>query len=306
MISPPAHPTPPIVGKSSSVPLIGPVWFCRSASTNLLYSGEWYDSDAAQYYLRARWYSPANGRFNRMDPFAGNSQDPQSLHKYLYVHCNPINGIDPTGMFSIGEVSISIAISASLSVGFDILAGERDPKVIMINSLVSAIIGLIGGPLLGKGSRTLARGLVKAGMRSGVANFMQVLTLGDGRSLLGTVSYMVKFKLKHGRAPDIEAIKVVFLANLALGIPLAWIETGAIGRLSNSFAEDCQGILKKLQENGTLELANSANPDSIFRMQLGIFLNSNLPSSVGTVLFNLQSETASVLASFFGDSQNED
>ncbi len=78
-----------------------------SASTNLLYSGEWHDSTAQQYYLRARWYSPANGRFNRMDPFSGNSQDPQSLHKYLYVHNNPVNNIDPTGQFftAIGQIT---------------------------------------------------------------------------------------------------------------------------------------------------------------------------------------------------------
>lgn len=68
-----------------------------NASTNLLYAGEWHDSTAQQYYLRTRWYNPTNGRFNRMDPFAGNNRDPQSLHKYLYVHCNPINNIDPTG-----------------------------------------------------------------------------------------------------------------------------------------------------------------------------------------------------------------
>ncbi len=49
-------------------------------------------------YLRARYYNPASGSFNRLDPFAGNMQDPQSLHKYLYVHGDPIQGIDPTGL----------------------------------------------------------------------------------------------------------------------------------------------------------------------------------------------------------------
>ena len=61
-----------------------------NTATKLLFSGEYYDSTATQYYLRARWYSPATGRFNRTDPFAGNNQDPQSLHKYLYVHNNPV------------------------------------------------------------------------------------------------------------------------------------------------------------------------------------------------------------------------
>jgi hypothetical protein len=51
-------------------------------------------------YLRARYYNPASGTFNRLDPFFGNMRDPQSLHKYLYVHGDPIQGIDPTGRFA--------------------------------------------------------------------------------------------------------------------------------------------------------------------------------------------------------------
>jgi len=82
-----------------------------NADTSLLYTGEMYDQQTQQYYLRARWYSPATGRFNRMDPFAGNNRDPQSLHKYLYAHNNPVNGIDPTGTFFIGLL-LTIAVFA--------------------------------------------------------------------------------------------------------------------------------------------------------------------------------------------------
>ncbi len=66
--------------------------------SSLGYSGEHFDSAAQQQYLRARFYSPTTGRFNRLDPFAGNMQDPQSLHKYAYVHGDPIQGIDPSGL----------------------------------------------------------------------------------------------------------------------------------------------------------------------------------------------------------------
>ena len=66
-------------------------------TTSLLYSGETFDVDLQQQYLRARWYDQNNGRFNRLDPFSGNSQDPQSLHKYAYTHGDPVNGIDPSG-----------------------------------------------------------------------------------------------------------------------------------------------------------------------------------------------------------------
>ena len=64
------------------------------------------------YYNRARYYDPSNGRFNRTDPYAGNTQDPQSLHKYLYCHNNPINAIDPTGKMTINSLVTAIAIGA--------------------------------------------------------------------------------------------------------------------------------------------------------------------------------------------------
>ncbi len=84
------------------------------ADTNLLYSGEQYDNSLSQYYLRARYYDQNNGRFNRMDPYAGNNQDPQSLHKYLYCHSNPVNSIDPSGMFNILDLTIRMAINSIL------------------------------------------------------------------------------------------------------------------------------------------------------------------------------------------------
>jgi RHS repeat-associated protein len=69
----------------------------NNAQTNMLYCGEQYDKNLSQYYLRARYYNPLNGLFNQVDQFPGNISDPQSLHKYLYVHANPVNSIDPTG-----------------------------------------------------------------------------------------------------------------------------------------------------------------------------------------------------------------
>ena len=71
-----------------------------------------YDKNTQQHYLRARWYSPLTGRFNRMDPFAGNNRDPQSLHKYLYGHNNPVNHRDPTGKFSSTGLLVGIGIRA--------------------------------------------------------------------------------------------------------------------------------------------------------------------------------------------------
>jgi len=46
-----------------------------------------------------------------MDPFGGNNQDPQSLHKYLYAHCNPTNNIDPSGNFAFYIKSMKVMIN---------------------------------------------------------------------------------------------------------------------------------------------------------------------------------------------------
>ena len=78
-------------------------------ATNLLYSGEQFDANVSQYYLRARYYNQNNGTFNRVDPYSGNISDPQSLHKYAYVHNNPVNGIDPSGMMTLLSVASTIS-----------------------------------------------------------------------------------------------------------------------------------------------------------------------------------------------------
>ena len=88
--------------------------YTSAQQTNLLYTGEYFDVDNQNYYLRSRWYNPNSGLFNRMDDFAGNTQDPQSLHKYLYVHNNPVNNIDPTGLF---EFSITGLLATATIVG---------------------------------------------------------------------------------------------------------------------------------------------------------------------------------------------
>ncbi len=64
---------------------------------NYLYRGEQYDPDLGLYYLRARYFNPATGRFMSRDPENGNLTDQVSLHKYLYAGSNPVNYVDPRG-----------------------------------------------------------------------------------------------------------------------------------------------------------------------------------------------------------------
>jgi RHS repeat-associated protein len=84
-----------------------------SLYANLLYRGDEYSRDDQVLYLRARYYSPDTGRFSKLDPFAGNHEDPLSLHKYAYTHNDPINGFDPSGrnltLIGLGGAAAAVA-----------------------------------------------------------------------------------------------------------------------------------------------------------------------------------------------------
>ncbi|MCF7955280.1 MAG: RHS repeat-associated core domain-containing protein, partial [Phycisphaerae bacterium] len=61
------------------------------------YTGQWYDAEIAQYYLRARQYDPQMMRFTGRDPVKGDFNSPLTLHAYLYCRNDSLNKLDPTG-----------------------------------------------------------------------------------------------------------------------------------------------------------------------------------------------------------------
>ena len=55
------------------------------------YAGQYFDSETGTYYLRARYYSPALGRFTQQDAWGyGDPTDPLSLNLYVYCYDNPL------------------------------------------------------------------------------------------------------------------------------------------------------------------------------------------------------------------------
>jgi RHS repeat-associated protein len=63
---------------------------------NYGYAGEWTDGSGLQN-LRARYYSPAQGRFLTKDSFSGFLNQPSTLNAYAYTTNNPVLMRDPTG-----------------------------------------------------------------------------------------------------------------------------------------------------------------------------------------------------------------
>ena len=72
-----------------------------------LYTGERLQSETGDYYLRARYYDPSLGQFLSRDPFTGMPTTPVTMRPYLYASVDPINNIDPLGLFTIAEINIS-------------------------------------------------------------------------------------------------------------------------------------------------------------------------------------------------------
>jgi RHS repeat-associated protein len=87
-----------------------------STPNEYLYTGERFDANTGFYYLRARYLNPATGRFQTRDTYEGNVFEPLSLHKYLYVHNDPVNHVDPTGMF-LGELAYAGAAAGRIEAG---------------------------------------------------------------------------------------------------------------------------------------------------------------------------------------------
>jgi RHS repeat-associated protein len=82
--------------------------------TDLSYRDEFRDPVTGLVHLRARDYDTATGRFTSADPWDGDPLQPATLHRYAYASNDPLQNIDPTGMFSLGEMLQTLSTSSLL------------------------------------------------------------------------------------------------------------------------------------------------------------------------------------------------
>jgi RHS repeat-associated protein len=68
-----------------------------TVTNSFMFTGQYYDSEIGQYYLRARQYDPQLMRFTARDPIIGKFEEPLTLHKYLYCINDSLNCVDPSG-----------------------------------------------------------------------------------------------------------------------------------------------------------------------------------------------------------------
>ncbi|MBE9118937.1 RHS repeat-associated core domain-containing protein [Lusitaniella coriacea LEGE 07157] len=88
------------------------------------FQGQWLESNTDFYHMRARYYDPEVGRFVSRDPVDLIETEPESSNPYQFVYNNPLIYSDPTGMFTITELSAAQNIQDQLGSIKSLLGAE--------------------------------------------------------------------------------------------------------------------------------------------------------------------------------------
>ena len=187
-----------------------------SVTTPFGYAGEYTDADTGMIYLRARYYDPATGQFLTRDPLEDLSGQP-----YVYAGGDPINSIDPLGLWpSLSEIGMGISsgaagvldgVSGGLSTtlagkvfGFDVECADFG-TTFDVTSVIAANTpwGRVGKGVRGiraiKGAKG-AKGAVPAVARTQPQNLAEKLALDEAMGGAGT--RIMKGKINDPRYPE--------------------------------------------------------------------------------------------------------
>ncbi|WP_017327083.1 RHS repeat-associated core domain-containing protein [Synechococcus sp. PCC 7336] len=188
-----------------------------------LFAGEQFEQELGLYYLRQRYYDPSTGRFISRDAFEGFITNPISQNRYLYANANPVTYTDPSGFFSIGNVSaasvargtlsvisspqflLGAGIGAGAQVTGDFARGERSTVLGVLGAAAFGGLGFVFGPALAGALLKSAIGtvglslLVANGLADSFNTLRAGLSSGDPlRAFAGVTSALLDFGLLDG------------------------------------------------------------------------------------------------------------
>jgi RHS repeat-associated protein len=114
-----------------------PTRLVGSTANAFLFNGQQWDANEELYFLRARYYQAGKGSFIGQDPLLGESENPITLHRYLYSNIDPINFSDPSGLLT--SLDISFTSMNQLASGYMRAAGAMFAKRFLQAKLTKAI-----------------------------------------------------------------------------------------------------------------------------------------------------------------------
>jgi RHS repeat-associated protein len=89
-----------LIGQQGHFPF-GESWYVQGATTKWQFTGYERDPESVNDHALARTYVNRLGRFSSPDPLGGSTGNPQSLNRYSYVLNDPIDLVDPFGMYCV-------------------------------------------------------------------------------------------------------------------------------------------------------------------------------------------------------------
>jgi len=111
------------------------------------YTGRELDKESGNYYYRSRYYSSNNGRFISKDKFKGFITHPSSLNKYVYVNNNPVNRVDPNGLFEEEILTISLEVIGLVAGGMLASGAVMTVGTVVVGGYAAFAIGASIGNL---------------------------------------------------------------------------------------------------------------------------------------------------------------
>lgn len=182
------------------------------------YTSRRLDDETGLYYYRARYYSASLGRFLQPDPIGYGD----GLNMYAYVGNDPLNFVDPLGLYSIGTLSdrISNAFALVPETAYDVYDQAGGNIGIALSGGAPALgfsvkAAIRSAPALVKNLGSTVKGFFTKGVTNGLTDpktirFTQDSIKGtfgkgnNGSSLKGLIA-----DLKNGKvtANDIPAIR---------------------------------------------------------------------------------------------------
>jgi len=221
---------------------------------NYLFTGEQFDPNVGFYYLRARYYNPEIGRFITTDPVEGSIYEPISLHKYLYANLDPVNKIDPSGEFTIGEMLSNIhlaltTITRQIYMAWRVLSWAERSAIIakgiwsgqmnvwtsgLKNKSVAFTIGFIGGatgswisfknPTLGSAFETFFTGTFNEIFNEKKATWKDVMWFLGQSTVSGVVAYWIDTHTYGYYGEELENFLIQFDVEFGVYVFRAYME----------------------------------------------------------------------------------
>ena len=155
-----------------------------------LYRGYYYDKDLQLYYLNARYYDPAIGRFINADDTAmlGANGDFASLNLYSYCGNNPVYRVDENG--EAWNIAIGALVGGLFELGSQLISNDGDISDINWNKV--AIATIVGGitAICGPVSGAIISGIGNVAMEcvggtSDATKLGASFLIGAGASMVG-------------------------------------------------------------------------------------------------------------------------